>query len=111
MRTRVIAATVALYAACDGATRQPPPAKVAGVRVVDVIPVSLSGETWQDAEPFMAYSARNGSASCHVSPLSDTGITSTTRTPATLAGGGCRVAPSQAAYRATVAAITLVRMS
>src|SRR6266550_7524777 len=57
------------------------------------------------------YSARNGSASCHVSPLSDTGITSTTRTPATLAGGGCRVAPSQAAYRATVAAITLVRMS
>src|SRR5207249_7905355 len=52
-----------------------------------------------------AYSARNGSASCHVSPLSDSGITSTTRTPATLAGGGCRVAPSQAAYRATVAAI------
>src|SRR6266704_3506526 len=59
MRTRVIAATVALYAACDGATRQPPPAKVAGVRVVDVIPVSLSGETWQDAEPFLALYASN----------------------------------------------------
>src|SRR5213083_2483925 len=59
MRTRVIAATVALYAACDGATRQPPPAKVAGVRVVDVIPLSLSGETWQDAEPFLALYASN----------------------------------------------------
>src|SRR5437667_1637180 len=59
MRTRVIAATVALYAGCDGATRQPPPAKVAGVRVVDVIPVSLSGETWQDAEPFLALYASN----------------------------------------------------
>src|SRR6266550_3064159 len=60
---------------------------------------------------FEAYSARNGSASCQVSPLSVGGIRSTTRTPATLAGGVCRVAPSQAAYRATVAAITLVRMS
>src|SRR6266571_1285858 len=59
MRTRVIAGTVALYAACDGAIRQPPPAKVAGVRVVDVIPVSLSGETWQDAEPFLALYASN----------------------------------------------------
>src|SRR5216110_1189843 len=59
MRTRVIAATVALYAACEGATRQTPPAKVAGVRVVDVIPLSLSGETWQDAEPFLALYASN----------------------------------------------------
>src|SRR2546428_7840060 len=59
MRTRVIAATVALYAACDGATRQPPPAKVAGVRVVDVVPVSLSGAAWQDAEPFLALYASN----------------------------------------------------
>src|SRR5690348_9408981 len=58
-----------------------------------------------------AYSARNGSASCQVSPLSDAGIRSTTRTPATLAGGACRVAPSQAAYRATVATMILVRMS
>src|ERR1041385_560910 len=59
MRTRMIAATVALYAACDGATRQPPPVKVAGVRVVDLIPASLSGETWQDAEPFLALYASN----------------------------------------------------
>src|SRR3989441_12440160 len=59
MRTRVIAATVALYAGCDGATRQPPPAKVAGVRVVDVIPVSPSGEPWQAAEPFLALYASN----------------------------------------------------
>src|SRR5207245_5015472 len=27
---------------------------VAGAQVVDLIPVSLSGETWQDAEPFLA---------------------------------------------------------
>src|SRR6266853_1784019 len=59
MRTRVIAATVALYAACGGATRQTPPVKLAGVRVVDLIPVSLSGETWQDAEPFLALYASN----------------------------------------------------
>src|SRR5712671_330442 len=59
MRTRVIAATVALYAACGGATRQTPPAKLAGVRVVDLIPVSLSGESWQDAEPFLALYASN----------------------------------------------------
>src|SRR5216684_1975369 len=59
MRTRVIAATVALYAACGGPTRETPPAKVAGVRVVDLIPVSLSGETWQDAEPFLALYASN----------------------------------------------------
>src|SRR5690242_4768375 len=58
-----------------------------------------------------AYSARNGSASCQVSPLSDAGMRSMTRTPATLAGGACRVAPPQAAHRATVATIILVRTS
>ncbi len=31
---------------------------------------------------------RNGSASCHVSPLSDVGIMSTTRTPVGGGGGG-----------------------
>src|SRR5437016_12296963 len=36
---------------------------------------------------FEAYSARNGSASCQVSPLSETGIKSRTRTPGGLAGG------------------------
>src|SRR5690349_14740011 len=59
MRTTMIVATVVLYAACEGATRQAPPAKVAGVRVVDLIPASLSGETWQDAEPFLALYASN----------------------------------------------------
>ena len=54
MRITVIAAAVAVGAACQGANRQAPPAKVTGVRVVDVIPLSLSGETWQDAEPFLA---------------------------------------------------------
>src|SRR5881398_3630116 len=36
---------------------------------------------------FEAYSARNGSASCQVSPLNERGIKSTTRPPASLAGG------------------------
>src|SRR5690348_3002618 len=36
---------------------------------------------------FESYSARNGSASCPVSPLSEAGIKSTTRAPATWPGG------------------------
>src|SRR4029077_764532 len=40
-----------------------------------------------------AYRARNGSASCQVSPLSDAGSRSPTRTPPTLAGCPCRVGP------------------
>src|SRR5207247_10006651 len=61
MRARVIAVGAALFAACKGAEREVPrpPAKVASVRVVDLIPVSLSGETWQDAEPFLALYASN----------------------------------------------------
>src|SRR5690349_17478028 len=59
MRMRIIVATVVLYAACGGAARQAPPVKVAGARVVDLIPASLSGETWQDAEPFLALYASN----------------------------------------------------
>src|SRR5213076_2131162 len=39
---------------------------------------------------FEAYSARNGSASCQVSPLKERGIKSTTRPPASLAGGTCQ---------------------
>src|SRR5438094_534716 len=58
-----------------------------------------------------SYSARKGSASCQVSPLSDSGITSTTRTPACLPGGAPRLGASQAAHRATAAVITLIRMS
>src|SRR5437879_5387746 len=61
MRARVIAVGAALFAACKAAEREvpPPPAKVVSVRVVDLIPVSLSGETWQDAEPFLALYASN----------------------------------------------------
>lgn len=56
MRAGLIALGVALFAACEqpGGKPPPPPAKLAGVRVVDLIPASLSGETWQDAEPFLA---------------------------------------------------------
>ena len=55
----MIAVGVALFAACTGSERQVPPAKLAGGRVVDLIPLSLSGETWQDAEPFLALYASN----------------------------------------------------
>ena len=46
----------ALCVACQGSEQQvpQPPGKLAGVRVVDLVPLSLSGETWQDAEPFLA---------------------------------------------------------
>src|SRR5437879_13375641 len=54
MRARVIAVGVALCIACKGPELPQPPAKVVGAQVVDWIPVSLSGETWQDAEPFLA---------------------------------------------------------
>src|SRR5213592_437300 len=57
-----------------------------------------------------AYSARNGSASCHVSPESETGIRSTTRMPASLPGGACWSGWAQAAYRAAATANTLFRM-
>src|SRR2546425_167388 len=59
MRVRVIAVGVALFAACTGSERQVPPAKLAGGRVVDLIPLSLSGGTCQDAEPFLALYASN----------------------------------------------------
>src|SRR5881628_665624 len=60
-----------------------------------------------------AYSARNGSASCQLSPLSETGIKSTTRTPASLAGGfgTSRSDPLQATHRATPTVITLARIA
>src|SRR6266513_1519573 len=60
---------------------------------------------------FEGYSARNGSASCQVSPLNESGIKSTTRPPASLAGGTCRSDPVQATDRATPTAITLPRMT
>src|SRR5438105_3286346 len=51
MRAGVIVVGVALCVACETPNREGTPAKLAGVRVVDLIPLSLSGETWQDAEP------------------------------------------------------------
>src|SRR5881398_481399 len=59
MGARIIAVGVALCVACQEPERQVPPAKLAGIRVVDLIPASLSGETWQDAEPFLALYASN----------------------------------------------------
>src|SRR2546427_698298 len=59
MWARMIAVGVFLFVACTGSERQVPPAKLAGVRVVDLIPVSLSGESWQDAEPFPSLYASN----------------------------------------------------
>src|SRR5436189_5254006 len=59
MRTGVIVVSVALGVACEAPVLQMPPARPAGVRVVDLIPRSMSGETWQDAEPFLAVYASN----------------------------------------------------
>src|SRR5438093_8360316 len=59
MRTSLIAVAAALCIACEAPVPQAPPGKLAGVRVVDLIPVSLSGETWQDAEPFVALYVSN----------------------------------------------------
>src|SRR6266550_141953 len=60
---------------------------------------------------FEAYSARNGSASCQLSPLSETGIKSTTRTPASGGFGTSRSDPLQATHRATPTVITLARIA
>src|SRR5437870_803676 len=59
MRKRVIAVAAALCVACEAPVPPVPPGKTGDVRVVDLIPVSLSGETWQDAEPFLALYASN----------------------------------------------------
>src|SRR5947199_3840981 len=59
MRKRVIAVAAARCVAGAQPDQQAPPGKLAGIRVVDLIPVSLSGETWQDAEPFLALYASN----------------------------------------------------
>src|SRR5438034_203877 len=55
--TTFLAAVAFAVAAC----RRPPnpPNGEPGVRVVDMIPASLSGETWQDAEPFLTTFASN----------------------------------------------------
>ena len=67
MRASTLLAAVAfVVAACrrpqnppDGEPSPPPPPPPPGVRVVDMIPASLSGETWQDAEPFLTVFASN----------------------------------------------------
>src|SRR3989442_3376470 len=59
MWTRVITVAAAVCMACAHQDQQPPRGKLAGIRVVDLIPVSLSGETCQDAEPFLALYAFN----------------------------------------------------
>src|SRR5438309_5939573 len=59
MRVRGIVVAAAVCVACEAPVSHAPPAKLTGVRVVDLIPVSLSGETWQDAEPFLALYAAN----------------------------------------------------
>src|SRR5438876_11345531 len=59
MRKRVIAVAAALCVACEVPVPPVPPGKTGDVRIVDLIPVSLSGETWQDAEPFLALHASN----------------------------------------------------
>src|SRR5437867_6464083 len=64
--TTLLAAVAYVVAACrrppnppDGGASPPPPTPPPGVRVVDMIPASLSGETWQDAEPFLTTFASN----------------------------------------------------
>jgi hypothetical protein len=65
--TTLLAAVALVLASCrrppPGGEPSPPPAPPPppppGVRVVDMIPASLSGETWQDAEPFLTIFATN----------------------------------------------------
>src|SRR5258705_140501 len=64
--TTFLAAVAFVIAACrrpqnppDGESSPPAPPPPAGVRVVDMIPASLSGETSQDAEPFLTTFASN----------------------------------------------------
>src|SRR2546421_528252 len=59
MRAGVIAAAVGLCVACERPIGQGPTGKLAGVRVVDLTPVPLSGEPGTDAEPFLALYASN----------------------------------------------------
>src|SRR5256886_14837873 len=60
---------------------------------------------------FEAYSARNGSAACQLSPLRETGIKSTTRYPASGGFGTSRSDPLQATHRASPTVITLARIA
>src|SRR6266540_4398554 len=59
MRATLVVLGIVLFVACTPSDKRPPPGRVAHVRVVDIIPASLSGETWQDAEPFLSLYASN----------------------------------------------------
>src|SRR5256714_1212341 len=59
MRAGVIAAAVGLCVACERPIGQGPTGRLAGVRGVGLIPVSLSGGSWQGAQPFVALYASN----------------------------------------------------
>src|SRR3989442_4589370 len=98
-----------------GSVQESPPSsetKVGGVALADPPGLGVRAEAAMSFG-LEAYSARNGSASCQVSPESETGIRSTTRTPAGLAGGcgTSRSAPLQATNRATATAIDRARIS
>src|SRR6266571_9035748 len=84
--------------------------KMGAVALVDPPGLGVKAEAARSFG-FEAYRARNGSASCQVSPLSEIGIKSTTRTHAGLAGGICWTGASQATPRATATTITPVRMT
>src|SRR6266699_2642829 len=65
----LLAAVACVVAACQRPPNRPggesspppppPPPPLPGVRVVDMIPATLSGESWQDAEPFLTTFASN----------------------------------------------------
>src|SRR6267143_4717561 len=84
--------------------------KMGAVALVDPPGLGVNAEAAMSFG-FDPYSARNGSASCQLSPLSDAGIRSTTRTPVSLAGGCFTTGCSQAANSATATAINPARMT
>jgi len=60
--TILVAVAILLAPSCETDKGTPPPPTnppPGSVRVVDIIPVSLSGETWQDAEPFLSVYTSN----------------------------------------------------
>ncbi len=69
MRATWISVGIILFAACKPSDKGPPPPPpsppppsdhvVVHAQVVDIIPRRLSGETWQDAEPFLSLYASN----------------------------------------------------
>src|SRR6201997_5470748 len=85
--------------------------KIGAVALVDPPGLGVKAEAAMNFG-FEPYSARNGSASCQVSPLSEAGIRSTTRTPVSLAGGcdTCRSGSLQATSNTAATAIAWARM-